>query len=250
MSPTHLRLVAAVLAALLAGCRTPLQQYIIDHDYEPFAIPREADGVGTVITFERGREITLARESECLPGAAAAARSAPRRVALETTQYALRADDRLELDLPRVIQEGIDLRAALGHDRVREVRIKLIEPFEMLVSIKTIADALEDLEGTCRQLVLSDGHYVIMQVLGARGIEYEFLDARGTAITLDATLLETIGANAELRHRVEGTRTLDVDFSVLVGYRLVEATELPGLDYYQCRPVSVSEIRRLKQAPD
>lgn len=247
MNPTLPRLAAACAAlTLLAGCRTPLQQYIIDHDYEPFAIPRETDGVGTVITFEGGREVTLARENECLPGPAEAARAAPRRVALERSEYVITANDRLELDLPRVIQGSLDLGAVLEHDRVREVRINLVEPFEMLASIKAIADSLDDLEGTCRQLVLSDGHFVIMQVLGARGVEYEFLDSKGAAITIDATILQSIGADADVRRRFEGSRRLDVDFPILVGYRLVEATELPGLDYYECKPVAVSAIRKLK----
>ncbi len=250
MTPRLLRLALAAACsapALLAGCRTPLRQYIIDHGYEPFAIPRETDGVGTVIIFEGGREITLAREDECLPGPAAAARAAPRRVALERTQYTLEVNDRLELDLPHVIQGSLDLGAALRHERVRKVRINLIEPFEMLASIKSIADSLDDLEGRCRQLVLSEGHFVIMQVLGARGVEYEFLDSGGTAITIDATILQAIGADADVRRRFEGSRSLDVDFPVLVGYRLVDAVQLPGLDAYECEPVPVSQIRRLKK---
>jgi hypothetical protein len=233
--------------SLLAGCSTPLQQYIVAHRYEPFEIPRDTDGVGTVISLRDGREVTIAREDECLAELAAAARASPRKVALESYQYTIHRDDRLELRLPHVLQPGLRLEAAATHDAVRAIQIRLAEPFEMLVSVKRIVDEVPWLEGTCRELVLDEEHFIITQVLGAGGIEYEFLDEHGVAVAVDANLLGRIGADAELSRRFEGRRALAVDFPVLIGYRLMRARELPGIaERYACTPVAPGTIRRLK----
>lgn len=237
----------AAVAALLAGCRTPLQLYIAEHDYEPFEIPRDSDGVGTVITFQNGREVTLARDDECLRDLAAEAQRSPRHVALANYQYTIHKDDRLELRLPEALQPGLRLEAAAGYERVRTIQIRLVEPFEMLASVKAIADALPELEGTCQTLVLGQGNFVISQVLGAAGIEYQFLDSSGTAVELDAALLDRIGAEARIKGRFEGSRTLSVDFPVYIGYRLLGADELPGVgQQYVCTPVPVAQIRDRK----
>lgn len=247
----HLRVVILVLVfAGLAGCQTPLARYILEHDYEPFAVPRDSDGVGTVIAFADGREVTIARPDECLGPVAARAEASPRQVALADYDYTISRNDTLELALPEALQPGLRLEAAATGERVKTIRIRLIEPFELVASVKSVADALPTLQGTCRPLVLDERHFVISQVLGARGIEYEFLDAGGNALTLDAALLERINAGAGLRRRYQGRRALSVDFPIYIGYRLLRATELPGLDErYVCNPVPRREIRALK-TPD
>ncbi len=249
MDPRILRAVAILGLGppLLAACRTPLQDYVVDHHYEPFEIPRDTDGVGTIIAFQDGLEVTIAREFECLGQLASFARGSPRRVALEDYQYEVERDDRLELRLLDVLQPGLRVEGAVDYQGVKSIQIRLLEPFEMLVSVKRIVDALPELDRTCRQLVLSEDHFVISQVLGARGIEYEFVDEHGTAVVLDAELLDRIGAGAELRRRFEGRSTLSVDFTILIGYRLLEARELPGVDEsYRCDTVSPAAIRQLK----
>ena len=172
---------AALTVTMLAGCQTPLASYVIGQGYEPFAVPRDSDGVGTVITFESGREVTIARPEECLGEVSIRAEGAPRRVALESYDYQITSDDHLEFALLEVLQPDLRLEAAASFDRVKSIHIRLIEPFEIVASVKSLAEALPELEGICRPLVLDDSHYVISQVLGARGLEYEFLDAGATS---------------------------------------------------------------------
>ena len=238
---------AAVVVGLLAGCQTPLARYVIEHDYEPFAVPRDSDGVGTVITFAGGREITLARPEECLGEVAIRAQASPRRIALEDYDYSITRNDDLELALSEALQPGLRLQGAAAFDRVKSIHIRLVEPFEMVASVKSLADALPELQGTCRPLVLDENHYVISQVLGAKGIEYRFLDAGGNVLTLDAALFDRINAGAGLRNRFEGLRSLSVDFPIFIGYRILRADHLPGLgEDYVCTPVAPGEVRKLK----
>lgn len=230
------------------GCVTPMERYVMDHDYEPFVIPRSADGVGVIITFRDGAESLVASREECLPAASVPGANPLIRVQLESQSYELRDNDRLDLNLAKAISSEIDLKGAFKYSRVKKVKISFTNPFEDRVSEVSVKNHANTLTGACLEAIKNKKNFVINRVLGAQGISYSFVDESNAAITLDADLMKQINANAALERQYAGQTELKVDFPVFIGYRLLQPQILPGMAVtnIDLREVSLKEVKETK----
>lgn len=230
----------AVLTTLSWGCAstnpyraTELTRYIEEQQFVAFKLPRTQDGVGTIIDFKDGYESVVASpdppESQCLTAEVAARSGFP--VAALTTEYTVDSAANLDLDLGRAAFAELDLATALKANRVKSVKIRLVEPFVERMTRLSAMTYIESLteDDPCATFFLDGENLVINSVLGAQGVEYTLQDERGVALTLDADVLEDVGLEGGAHSNFEGKQSIVIDGPILIGYRAWRATQVPGL---------------------
>ena len=223
---------ALLMLFLVVGCATsPLTRYLDDHSYVAFVPPRDGGGVGTIIRYEHGTEVTVASPdpplNQCL-SPTAVPRMSRRRVALTRQSYKLTRNFQTELSLIKALSRSIDVTGAYKDDRVHAVEIELLEPFEDVMTELSVKQYIESLpaDDPCRAALTAEGNFVLHTVVGAGGVRYRFVDDHGRSVKLDGALSDKIGLTGELSTKYVGNTTLEVSFPVYVGYRAWRAEQL------------------------
>ena len=220
--------------ALLTGCASPphagLTKYIQDFDYVAFTLPRSQDGVGTVIDFKGRSESIVARGQECFLRASPAAVSS-RDVGAADLDQKTDWSAGASFSLPKAVLEYADVSGLVKASGAKSVKISLKAPFEQYISRLQFLTYINDLPAAdpCRSVFADPKNLIIYQVLGAKGLSYQFLDGSDNAISFTAKILDQVDLKPELRRTLQGTSKLESDEPLLIGYRTWVVTKPAGV---------------------
>jgi hypothetical protein len=208
-----------------------LKQFVADHKYEPFAIPRNNWGAGTVISFdEDGSENIIWRNNECLSftnqdnitsGSIPDIDSSD--ISLASSKYMLSSDATIELGLGKTISPELKLEAALSDNRIKSIEISINGPTESTVSDGRIKQRIKDLSitgNTCVDDIFAEDVYVIDRILALDGFSYSFKTSSKSNIALDIKLMKKIQLAPDLYKGFKGKYSLYSQEYRMVGYRL------------------------------
>lgn len=250
----------AILAVVLIGCAVsskkgtkPHKKYIKDQNYTPFTIPRQGEGVGTLISFQDGFESLIMRKNKCLGGI----QEVELPVTLPDFSYELKESNKVELDASKIINQNLNLSGAFESNGVKTVEVTFVEPFEIAIPRSDIKDLIRDLNNSnieaqkrCVNEITDRKNLLIERVLGAKKIKYRFLNNRNQAMNLNADILQKINITGERAQELNMSTSLDVDFPVIVGYRAWNIKKVPGLaeTEFEIIDLSLENIEKLKKA--
>jgi len=226
---------------------------VIDNGYEPFALPRDNWGGGTVVKFTNGRENIVFFNDQCLalsgPGDASDIRIA--NVSLTESSYTISKSAKLEASLAKDFSKDIDIGGAYNDSRVAKVNIAVTTPKELVASQGSIRAKIRSLiaEGNpCVDEIFAKDVFVIDRVVLVDEFSYSLESTEGQSLKFDASILQAIKASPELSARLEGKAVLTSNAPRMVGYRLFRYTVEPGLGETRINEtrVSPSEVSVLR----
>lgn len=242
MKPTAWGL-ACVAMAVMAGCGSgpqprpaepaggTLRKFVVENNYEPFAIPSSDLGPGTVISVVNGRESIKAFNDECFRLSRIESGGGPQantyrevEVSLEQNEYGVNRVTKLEASLAREAVREIELGGAFADTRVKNVVIRTGDAREQITSELTMDRRMQELiaeqDEACLRKIFADGNYVIDRVLVVGTLKVEFRDDSDTAIRLDAGLLDALRVSGDNRTALQGLSALTATTPRMIGYRL------------------------------
>lgn len=220
--------------ALLSGCASPphagLTKYIKDFDYVAFTLPRSQDGVGTVIDFKGRSEAIVARGQECFLRASPTAVNS-RDVAAADLDQKTDWNAGASFSLPKAVLEYADVSGLVKASGAKSVKISLKSPFEQYISRLQFVTYINELPAAdrCKAVFADPKNLIIYQVLGAKGLTYQFLDGSDNGISFTAKILDQVDLKPEVRRTLQGTSKLESNESLLIGYRTWVVTKPSGV---------------------
>ncbi len=254
---TKMSALLVLLLCSVSGCTSsdgPLRAYLKQYGYQAFNPPRNRDGVGTIIDFKSGAESVVATpdppESQCLT-----MQQVPRgddiAVAVLTRDYTITNNSTIDLNVAKGAIKEAELSAAFSDQRVKTIKVQLIEPYESRLTHAAVAAYVATMKNDdpCRKYLADPSNFVIQRVLGAKGIRYTFNDKNDVSIKIDATILSLIGLKGSTASQFDGKNGMEFNKPILIGYRLWKATEAPGIAGAPLilRDATVSEIATARQ---
>lgn len=221
--------------SVLAGCafnkpNAGLNQYIRDLDYQPFALPRSQDGVGTIIDFKNGTESLVATGNECFLKANSNAVNT-RKVGTTDVERTVDLGADISFSLPRSVLNVADISGLARASKAKSIKVSLKQPFEQYISrmqFRSYINALAS-DDPCMPLLTDARNLIISQTLGAEGVSYQFLDGSDNAISLTADIVNGANLKPELRAKIQGTNKLETTEPLLIGYRTWDVTKPSGV---------------------
>lgn len=207
-----------------------LIKYIEDFQYVAFTLPRNQDGVGTVIDFKNRSESVVARSQECFLRTNSAAVNS-RDVGAADLDQKVDWSAGASFSLPKAVLEYADVSGLVKASGAKSVKVSLKAPFEQYISRLQFVTYLNGLSPTdsCAGVFADAGNLIIYQILGAKGLSYQFLDSSDNAISFTAKILNQVDLKPELRRTLEGASKLESDQTLLIGYRTWVVTRPAGV---------------------
>jgi hypothetical protein len=224
----------ATLSAL-AGCaankpNAGLNQYIRDLDYQPFALPRSQDGVGTIIDFKNGTESLVATGDECFLKMNGSTVN-KRKVGTTDVERTIDLGADMSFSLPRSLLSFADISGLAKASKAKSIKVSLKQPFEQYISRLQFRSYVNGLSSTdpCKPLLTDAQNLIISQTLGAESVSYQFLDSSDNAISLTADIVNGANLKPELRSKIQNTNKLETAEPLLIGYRTWDVTKPSGV---------------------
>lgn len=221
------------IGTMMVGCSTPhggLNGYLGKFGYTAFNLPRAGDGVGTIIDFKNRSESIVARGNECFLKA--------NRDAI-TTRIVAAADLESKVDwaagasfnVPKAVIEYVDVAGLAKASGAKSVKVSLREPFEQYISRLQFEAYINSIDASdsCKPLISDPDNLLIYQVLGAKGITYQFGDSSDNSIALTAKILDQVNLNPELRRTSQNAGKIETNEILLIGYRAWIVTKPSGV---------------------
>lgn len=228
-----------IITCLLLGCDgskeatksmvklNHLETQIKTYGFVPFKIPRDGDGVCTIITFEKQNEAIVAAKSECLS-------SVPvdtLRNVIPDYSFTLVNNDSIGLDLGKILGDKVNLSGGYKNKRVKKITVKLISPFEARftrIAIEREVEKIKKNDALCTKNLYSKKNYLIERVFGVKGIVVTLQDSLQRNIPLDLSILKEITADVNVQRNFQGKSEINSNKQVLLGYRLWRFEGNPG----------------------
>jgi hypothetical protein len=220
---------------LLTGCASKphagLTKYIQDFEYVAFTLPRSQDGVGTVIDFKGRSESIVARGQECLFKGRDPSSVTSRNVGAAELDQKTDWSAGASFSLPKAVLEYADVAGLVKASGAKSVKISLKAPFEQYISRLQFLTYINELPATdpCKLVFADPNNLIIYQVLGAKGLTYQFLDGSDNAISFTAEILNQVELKPELRRTLQGASKLEANDTLLIGYRTWVVTKPAGV---------------------
>jgi len=223
-----------------------LDQFIKLYNYVPFNIPRDGDGIGTVISFKKKKETVIAAPNECFKLEKLTIDTI--RVNLPDYDYILSKQNDLEFNTGRVFGNNVKLTGALKNERVDSVKVSFSDVFVVRATRISVERHMKDMDELCRKRALQKKNYLIERVLGVGSIKVSFYNKNGQEIKLDADLMDGIKLGNTFQRQFQGKSSLSFSEPRLIGYRIWDVDIELGLaeTNYVMDSVSIDETLNLK----
>lgn len=248
---------AIAMVTLLSGCVTTPREAANDvwrdeiesEQYSVFSPVRSNNELGNIITFDnKGREIIIARRDTCFPNI-----YKPNPYNIEFVKSSEKVDSSAKISgsIAEMLKGKVDLSFLASHETVKSVSLKITTPkvtqYETLL-LKQEINKLER-ESDCYRALATPGNLVIYNMLTADQVEYTFSDKSGQKLTVTADILSQAKVSPELSRKSEGDASLMIDYPITIGYRAMEARELPGLtkDKFDLRIVEPNKVKAYRK---
>lgn len=249
----------AILFIMLIGCSrrvttnfakpNELERLIKTYEFIPFNIPRDGDGVGTLITFEKGKEAVIASVEECFD------ESKLNLKLLDGTipnyDYTIEVSDTSSFSPGQIFGDYVTLNSALRGNKVKKIKVEFNGLFEQRVSRQSVENQLEGIKETnlaCLKNLTNEKHFLIERVLGARELTITLQDEQDRTISLDSDILEEINVDSKYVRNLNGNNILTFSEPRFIGYRIwqIEAEGGMGAPEIEIKELTSEEILRMK----
>lgn len=247
---------AVILFIMLAGCsgskfarQDELKRVVNTYGFIPFSIPRDKDGVATLITFEGKREAVVAASNECFQ--TSELRIDTLKGSVPNYYYNITTKDTLAFDPGKIFGDNVNLNAAFKSNRIKSISVDFSNVFEIRLTRISAEKQIEKLKAdnlTCVRHLLNKKNYLIERVLGAGETKIVFKDDAGQVINIDATILKQLNLGNKYLRNLDGKSELVFSEPRLIGYRLWQVEGESGMmnTRTQINDVSNNEILKIK----
>ena len=253
-------------SALVVGCASnkgnegvkSLQEYVEKNGFTAFTPPRDADGIGTVISFDKkNQETIVSSRQKCLPASDVPSLDPKKQsVALLSGEYEISNNNELELGISRVLSKNIlgsplDLSGAIGRNGIRKIEVQFIEPFRDRIERIDAKDYIRKLadDDSCLEEFKRDTNYLIHTVLGAKGMKYSFIGESGKKIAITADIADVVKLDESYASKLDGKLGFEIEGNILIGYRIWDVKGVPGAfgGDFLFRSIPRDEVKELKK---
>lgn len=210
------------------------QSFIKAYHFNSFRPPRNGDGVGTIITFnKRGEEAVIYSAENCLLPSSVPPKEFP--ALIDNSSYEISRGGGIEWNLGKYLSSKFDLSGAINLDFAQKIKFKLVNPKIIRIELGNTEDYLETLdnESGCRKKLSREGYLIIHSVLAAEGIEYSFYDKNDVSVKLTGKILEEIGIDTDGSNAVINDSSLVMKGKMFYGYRAWQASQIRGIFFGQ-----------------
>lgn len=231
-----------VLSVALISCATPREsgnkvweKELLAEKFSAFLPPREGSELGNIISFDsQGREVLIAKAGTCLPHLSV---PQPVNVALLTTSSTVDFGGGLSANVAEALRGKVDLSLLAKSKSNTFVSLRLGNPQITRHETLLLKNAIKEIDrnSNCYKAVSDPKNLIVISTLGAKTVAYDFKDASNHEIKLTADILQQANVTPELQRKYEGHSSLIIEQPLLIGYRALKATELPGLNKDQLK---------------
>lgn len=271
MSTLHLKTwqfitITFVFFALADGCKptneiaksTPLQNAIKQWKFTPFTLFRDGDGVGTLITFGKGKEeAVIYDKSSCLADLPIKSmKSSVPKFSFEISRN-MNAEAGASETVLKSLGANANLNGAFNLTKIKRVVIELDSTFETRLERGKVEEMLKKMtsassnesEKNCFNKIIDKNNLLIERILGAKKIRYRFEGENNQNISITAELLDNINASGGYLSKFIGKSSIDVDYPIFLGYRVWRLNHKPGTadTPVEIKEITLSEVDDLKR---
>lgn len=241
---------------ILSGCagrkfarQGELKRVVNTYGFVPFGIPRDKDGVATLITFDGRREAVVAASNECFQ--MSELRIDTLKGSIPNYYYNITIRDTLAFEPGKIFGDNVNLNAAFKSSRIKSISVDFSNVFEIRMTRISAEKQIEKLKIdnlTCVRYLLNKKNYLIERVLGADETKIVFKDDKGQAINIDATILKELNIGNKYVRNLDGKSELVFSEPRLIGYRLWQIESESGMmnTKTEINEVSNNEILKIK----
>ena len=246
------QLILLLSIILLSSCATnkpELNKIVKKYDFIPFKIPRNSDGVGTLITFDNKSEAVVATLTDCFQ---------PNNLTIDTIQstvsnysYQITKNDTINFDTGSIFGNKASLNSVFSKFGVRNIDVNFSDTFVVRVSrisVERQLDSIKSNDQLCIKKLNDKNNFFIERVLGARALSIVLKDSSNRAITFDTKVLNEINIDNSHVKNLAGVSTLVFNEPRLIGYRTWKINMEQGFsgDKLEISPVENSELIKRK----
>ncbi len=215
-----------------------MKRYLRKHGYEPFEIPRDFNGVGTIYKLEKGIEIVWRTRQGCLPDIPVYRGN--------VFPPSFSEDKKIALGLMKV-KDDDEATSELKWQKIVKVKIDFVEAFsEMIEPGKVINDMIGGkITEYCTADLAHKDSYLIVDVIGAKQMKYEFIKENQLKLELDKSFVqEKLGLIPDVDFDIKGKTQLVINRPAYIGYKAIRIYEVIERDE-QGREVTTYEPHSL-----
>lgn len=227
-----------------------LERLLKTHDFIPFNIPRDGDGVGTLITFDKGQEAVVAAIEECFDQSELNIKKL--NASISNYDYVIEAIDTSSLNPGQIFGENVTLNSILKGSKVKKIKVEFNNLFEQRVSRQSIQEQLNKIKEqnlTCLKNITNERNFLIERVLGAGGMTISLVDEKDRTVDFDSEILKEINIDSKYVRDFNGNSVLAFNSPRYIGYRIwqVEAEGGMGTPEIAIRDLSNEQILKMKE---
>jgi hypothetical protein len=195
-----------------------LDSFVKLYKYVPFNIPRDGDGVGTIVRFKRKAEAVIAAPNECFELSSLTIDTL--KGTLPNYEYRLSKENDVEFNTGKIFGDNVNLSGAFKDGRVDSVMVKFTDVYEVRSTRISVERQLQTMDKLCKKRALQKKNYLIERVLGVGAIEVKFYNRNGKEIKIDLNLMDDMKIGYQLKKEFNGQYSLSFSEPRLIGYRL------------------------------
>ena len=155
----------------------------------------------------------------------------------------------ISLVLDPELVKNLDLKSAFKSNRLKTIKMELIEPFSYAISESKALNLLFGGTNFCKKKSKGKGNIIIAEVLGSKGVKFSFLDSSNQLIKLDVGLSKIVSTVDSIQKSIQGSGVVISNKEMFYAYRAFDKTISHGaiedkVILYQLEP---SEIERMKK---
>lgn len=201
----------------VACATTTVDKLVRKKGFEPFELCRDFNGVGTIFRIEDGKEI-LIRSPSYLPSDIEISKG---NVALESVDQKVK----LSLKVMNFVEDLDKTATGLNIKNINKTKLVFRNPFSEKIAVGDLKDLLKEgkIPVTCAEDLLDKDNYLIVGIIGAKQMAYEFWQKKTGRIVVDDDFISDIlGIEAGIDYERETDHRLIINFPCYIGYKVVK----------------------------
>jgi len=190
--------------------------------YEPFEVPRNFNGEGTIFRIDDGIEILWRDPKSCLSP------DLIERVCGDASVRSSTEEVQTSINLMNFVEDSEKAALGIGGKNIKKVRLIFSGAFIRQIPVGNVVDLLRrnKMSDTCAEDLLHKDHYLIVEILGVEKMVYEFIQEKEMKFGLDKDfVLNKLGIKAGIEYKIERDFQLVIDFPCYIGYKAVKFYE-------------------------
>tara|TARA_B100000749_G_scaffold270157_1_gene249657 strand:+ start:2942 stop:3718 length:777 start_codon:yes stop_codon:yes gene_type:complete len=109
--------------------------------------------------------------------------------------------------------------AILSYSDVESIELEFIDPYVRLVSRTSAQKTFNSGSEVCKKAASNKRNIVIHQLLGVKGVKFNFVGSDGGSVNLNAEMTEKANLTGKIKREAEASGTISIEEDLYVGYR-------------------------------